>query len=203
MELLVASTMIAVLFMGLGAHLRGGITVWQRATGTGERIQRQRVALDRIARDLAHGLLYDTRRESYGEGIGMLPTPVFERSKLAWVTVEAAAPPELPAARFVTYQCETRDGVPGLWRMSQPLGTARARQAADPALLLPGCAMLTARYAAQPEQPEAPLQWRDEWTDAVQRLPALIELSLTMASGEDIRRIMAIPTGTLKPPQAE
>ncbi len=203
MELVVASTMMAVLFMGLGAHLRGGVAVWQRATDTTERLQRRRVALDRLERDLANSLLYDPRPDAYGEGVGLLPAPTFGGEAMAWVTVGPASPGARPAARFVTYRCDARDGVQGLWRTSQPIGAARAHLPPAPELLLPECEALTARYAALPEPPELPLQWRSPWGSGVTALPRLVEISLTTTSGEEARRIMAIPIGTLTPPPSE
>src|SRR3989338_7112977 len=71
-ELLIAATMMSVLFIGLGGHLRGGIEVWRQTTQRVDALQRQRVTLDRLERDLANGIVYDARDEAYGVEEGEL-----------------------------------------------------------------------------------------------------------------------------------
>ncbi len=63
-ELLIAATIMSVLFVGLGSHLRGGILVWRRATATAETVQRERVGFDRMERDLANAFAYGATRST-------------------------------------------------------------------------------------------------------------------------------------------
>ena len=197
-ELLIASTMAAVLFGGLGAHLRGGLVVWERATTTADTLQRRRVALDRLERELANSLVYDPREDAYGEAMGQLPQPAFSSDGLAWFTAAPAGAAGLPAIRFVTYQCERHDGRAGLWRTSQRLGEARARKATQPQLALPGCEALRVRYAYDPPDPSGPLLWKTEWPDGFKLLPRLVEVTLTLDTGEAVRRTVLVPAGRFK-----
>ena len=198
-ELLIAATMMSVLFVGLGSHLRAGIAVWQRATQTTETLQRHRVALDRLERDLANAVAYDAREQAYGSEPGKLHPPQFDASELHWFTVEPATREKPSVVRFVTYACREEGGVSGLWRTSQSLGEVRAQRAATPALLLPDCGQFALRYAYLPAEESAPLEWYAQWRpDPKKELPRLVELSVT-AAGRQTRRVCFIPTGVLKP----
>ncbi|MBI2104559.1 MAG: hypothetical protein HYT90_03110 [Candidatus Omnitrophica bacterium] len=200
-ELLIASVMIAVLVVGLGAHLRGGVTVWRRAAASGEAVQRRHVALSRLSRELANAAIYDTRESSYGEEAGTLPRPRFDEAALAWFTV---LPPTsrrpLPAVRFVTYRCEERGGVRGLWRTSQSLGESRARFSPAPELILSGCEQMILRYAQLPPDATAPLEWRDRWEQPERALPRLVEVTLDLGAGGEVARRMSLPTGSAVSP---
>ena len=193
-ELLVAATMMSVLFVGLGAHLRAGLTVWQRATTTGERIQRQRVGLERLERDLANAVLYDIRGTSYGETQGSLLAPRLDGDALAYFTVLQGAA-GLPSVRFVTYHCGESGGVTGLWRTSQPIGEVRARRDAAPELILPECDRLSLRYAVPSADAAAPMDWREQWTDTEKSLPRLVEVTVHAPSGGTLKRLFAVPAG--------
>ncbi|MBI1992243.1 MAG: hypothetical protein HYY90_03410 [Candidatus Omnitrophica bacterium] len=203
MELLIAATMISILFVGLGTHLRGGLTVWQRATASGEALQRQRIAFDGLERDLANAIVYDDRSAAYGDGNGLLPRPRFETAALKFFTVSVTRRRQPSTVRVVTYTCESIDGTKGLWRTSQLVGEARARSSpSEPKLVLPDCEELSFRYAYRPT-PEADtwqaLEWRPAWPDepaGLPRLPQLIETSLRV-SGHQIRRVFAVPSGLL------
>ena len=200
-ELLIAATMMAVLFVGLGAHLRGGITVWRRATASEQTLQRRRVALDRLGRELADALIYDGRRDTY-EPDGRLAAPQFSAAQLRWFTLAPTGRRQPAAVRFVTYACERHDGVKGLWRTSQSVDAWRSRQPAAPELLLTGCDQLTIRYAIQrlPDQPASdgdPVAWRATWDDSITTLPRLLAVSLKLDTGEDLTRVFAIPAGKL------
>lgn len=196
MELLIAATMMSVLFIGLGGHLRGGITVWRQTTQRVDALQRQRVTLDRLERDLANGIIYDSNDDAYGDTVGKLLPQQFTASSMKWYTVSSAVKP--PSVRFVTYACESSDGTPGLWRASQSVGEARTHSEPAPELLLPGCETLSVRYAYAPADPTAPLEWRQEWFFE-KELPRLIEVTVRRTTGEQITRLMAIPHGSLEP----
>ena len=202
-ELLVATTMMSVLFVGLGTHLRGGIAVWHRATGTTEQLQRQRVAFDRLERDLANALIYDERPSSYGSEPGLLPLPTLAHDSLGWFTV-APAPgaPGAQAVRLVTYACGDAGGAAGLWRTSRSLGDARAGRPPARDRLLPDCARLSVRYATPSANPEEPMEWKTEWLSAYRSLPRFVEVSLDLASGRRLTHLFAIPIGTAAEPQA-
>ena len=201
-ELLLASTMMAVLVVGLSAHLRGGLTVWHRVTSTTESLQRQRVGLERLERDLANGMLYDGRPDVYGEEIGEAPPPQFTASSAAWYTAGPASASQLPAVRFVRYACAARDGVQGMWRLSQSIGQARAHAEPDAEMVIPGCESLALRYAVQapPDQPQA-WTWSAVWTEPERRLPRLVEVSIRLVDGRRLTRLFTIPTGTIPPAQ--
>ena len=193
-ELLVAATMMSVLFVGLGAHLRAGLTVWQRATTTGERIQRQRVGLERLQRDLANAFLYDARGTSYGDTQGSLLHPQLDSDGLAYFTVLQGVE-ALPSVRFVTYRCGESGGVAGFWRTSQSLADVRARREAVPELLLPECDQFSLRYAVPSTDAAEPLSWREQWNDAEKSLPRLVEVTVHARSGASLKRLFAIPAG--------
>lgn len=194
-ELLIAATMMSILFVGLGAHLRGGIAVWRRTIAAGETVQRRHVALERLEQELANAIVYDDREASYGEGEGALPRPRFEETQLAWFSVAPAGRRPMPAVRFVTYECAQRDGVQGLWRTSQFVGDARARTAPSPQLALPECEQLSLRYAVLPDDPAEPPAWRSQWAEPHRGLPRLLEVTMRFASGERLTRVMGIPSG--------
>lgn len=204
-ELLIAATMIAVLFVGIAAHLRGGLTVWRRATDHGEAAQRMRVALDRLERDVAHAIVYDDRKEQYGAE-GLLPVPRFGPDELRFFTQAVTRSGYPPSVRLVTYRCDPLSATPGLWRASQAIAEARGSVAAAPEAMLPECAELSLRYAFQlGESSEAPsvLEWRPTWPDDPNeplRLPRLIEVTLRSAAGRVARRIIAMPVGQFGTP---
>lgn len=201
-ELLIAATMMSLLFVGLGAHLRGGLIVWRRATETTQTLQQQRVAMDRLERDLATAILYDPRPESYGSEIGALPAPEFGVDRLAWFTVAPASPARPARVHAVTYACAPVSGVPGLWRTARSLGEARAGSLPQPQRLLPDCETLSMRYAYLPAAASEPLEWKAEWQAPEHTLPRLVEVSIRFASGGSLTRIFAIPAGILKPAEA-
>jgi prepilin-type N-terminal cleavage/methylation domain-containing protein len=194
-ELLIAATMMSVLFIGLGSHLRGGITVWRQTTQRVEALQRQRIALDRLERDLANGIVYDSRDEAYGVEAGKLPLPAFTSASLAWYTVSSAGKP--PSVRFVTYACESPDGAPGLWRTSQSVGEARTHREPAHERLLPDCEALQVRYAYAPVDESAPLEWQPVWLFG-EELPRLIEVTVRRTAAEQTTRVMAIPHGSFE-----
>ena len=202
-ELLVAATMMAVLFVGLGAHLHGGIVVWRRATQMQERLQQRRLALDRLALDLANAFWYDdTQRASDAP---YLPRP-FEHHKLQWYTVTHTGAQSPDRVRFVTYNCGPIDGVSGLWRTSQSLDKLQAQPPQPPTAqrLLPDCERLVAQYAYRPPSADSvePIIWNDEWDEArVKNLPRLLNVSLQPASGVALSRRFTIPAGVfIEPP---
>lgn len=201
-ELLIAATMTAILFVGLGAHLRGGLTVWRHAHVSMDRLQQRRVAFERLERDLANAVIYDSRPEAYGTEPGQLPAPEFASGSLAWFT---AMPPTADAAariQMVGYACDTLDGEPGFWRLSWTIPEARAARPPKRQRLLPECGALEIRYAHLPASLAGPLEWRAEWRDAAQDFPRLLDVSIRFASGEELRRLYAVPIGVLKPAEA-
>ena len=204
---MIAATMMSVLFVGLGSHLRGGLTVWHRATTMSDTLQYQRVAWDRLDRDLANALVFDTRTGAYGDTSGQLPLPSFGEAQLRFFTVSSSGARQPDSVRFVTYACDEHAGTTGLWRTSQPLGAARARSPEPaPELVLPDCAALAFQYAYLPSPPteqqpqrQTPeeLIWKSTWPDDADqplRLPRLVEVSIR-AAGHEVRRLCAIPTG--------
>jgi hypothetical protein len=96
----------------------------------------------------------------------------------------------------VTYTCEDRNGISGLWRAAQTLGEARSRVPAEPELHLPGCSQLALRYAEIPSDVSELVEWVTAWPNATRDLPALVEVSVTLASGGVVRRLCSIPAGT-------
>ena len=190
-ELLLAATIMSLLFVGLGSHLRGGIMVWQRATETVESLQQQRVALDTLETDLANAILYDPRETA-------ALTHAFAADELQFITVRPTTPQRLGEVLFVTYRCESVDGgPPGLWRSSLPAGEALAGLQATSKLLVPACDALSVAYAYLPAAGEGPLEWHDAWDDPT-RLPRLVAVTAAFASGRTLRRLILIPAGALK-----
>lgn len=203
-ELLIAATMISVLFVGLGTHLRGGLTVWQRATETGEALQRREAAWERLERDLANAVIYDERVEAYGLERGKLPQPQFGADSARFFTVSSPTRQMLPSVRFVTYACKATGEQGGFVRTSQSVGAARAKISPAPAdhtRLLPECQLLSFQYAYRPAgTPAGPgVEWRAEWPDQAAellKLPRLVRVSI--GTGGRLReRVFAVPTGDL------
>ena len=195
-ELLIAATMISILFVGLGTHLRGGVEVWRQATSRGESLQQHRVAFYRIERDLANAVVYDDRQDAYGTDAGKLPRPEFGDNALAWFAVER--PPEgLAAVRRVSYACQAVDGVSGLWRTSQSVAEARAKQEPEHQLLLPGCQRLTVEYAWKESGDSMRLIWAGPDDSGTLTLPGLIRMTLEFEAGKPLTRIYAVPAGTI------
>ena len=188
--------MMSVLFLGLGAHLRGGLTVWQQATTRGEALQRQRAAFDRLERDLAQAFVYDGREEAYGAEVGKLPAPSFGEDALASFTVERV-PDGVPAVRFVTYRCEERNGTSGLWRTSQSLGAARAKLEPAAELLLEECTALSLRYGRPRTDDPTALEWAALGEEELLTLPRLIQVSLELRGGGRLQRVCVIPSGVM------
>ena len=200
-ELMIAATMIAVLFVGLGAHLRGGIDVWRRATQTSETLQEQRIALDRLERDLANAIVYYPKKDEYSESEkGKLSLPVFGAHELQLFTVVPGIRGDPASVRFVTYACKEESSATGLWRSSQSIGEARYRLPAQEELALPGCSELSVHYAykTSPGSSSEPLIWDDNWGDdsSELKLPRLIKVSLVI-SGATVERTILIPQGEL------
>ena len=190
-ETLVAVTTMSVLFTGLAAHLRGGVMVWHRATTTVESLKRQRRALDQLARDLASAIVYET---AHTEALDAR----LLSEEARWVTVRPTTPQGPGRVEVVTYRCAQVEGVPGLWRTRQAVGEALAGREATSELLAPSCEELSFRYAYLPETGTGPLVWQDTWQDR-ERLPRLIAVTFRVEPGREIRRIIGIPSGVLKP----
>jgi len=202
-ELLIAATMISILFVGLGAHLRGGVRVWRQVTEATQALQHERVALEQLARDFANAFVFDDPRADVPA-----PTPYFGASELAWFTV---GPGRSPTVAIVAYQCADAAGEPWLLRMRQSVSEARAQVTPEPERILPGCRSLSAQYAylPPPETTPAVLEWKPTWPDDPEgpfKLPRLVEVTLELKASEReasrrLRRIFAIPAGRFGQPE--
>lgn len=205
-ELLVAATIIAVLFVTVSAHLRGGLTVWRRATDQGEAVQRMRVALDRLERDVTQAIVYDDREDQY-EGAGLLPLPRFGADALQFVTQAVTRAGLPPSVRVVSYRCDATGATPGLQRTSQSIREARSGMAPALEAMLPECTELSFQYAfqlAEDAGDPSVVEWRPTWPDDPDkplRLPRLIEVTLQSATGRSIRRVMTVPLGQFGQPE--
>lgn len=198
-ELMIAGTMIAVLFVGLAAHLRGGITVWRETTRRIEQMQQEQDALERLARDLAQGVRYYTDNARYGqEG---LPAPQWSADSARWYAIDAQT-----GLRLFSYACTMVDEEAWLVRTTETLETLRApAPVGEPPVerLLPGCVTLALRYAylPPPGAASATLDWQAVWPDNPAepwQLPRLVEVKLTLKDGRQLQRLVAIPQGLLK-----
>ncbi len=197
-ELIIAATMTSVLFMGLGAHLRGGVQVWRRTTQTSEALQQRRIALDRIERDLANAFVLDEKPGAYGDTAGQLPAQEFGSSRLAWFTIEE------DRVKFVTYECldHDHDEVTDLLRTSQFIGQARAKSTAIvPEVVLPHCESLKVRFAYMLGAEGNRLTWSESWQGDPNKkkvvLPRLIEVTI-ISEGQESSRVCAVPVGLLR-----
>ncbi len=194
-ELLVASTMMAVLFVGLTGHLQAGARIWQRVTSAGESLQQERVALSRLERDLANAVLYQPDG-IYGAEKGQMPEPAFETDALRFITAEPSARADRPPAlRSVTYRCEKLDGGPALWRSGQSIADARDHRAPTTIGLLPGCSRLSIHYAYLGQTPGR-LEWDSTWQESHTQLPRLLTI-VVGAPGRTLTREFLIPSGVL------
>jgi len=203
-ELLIAATMMAILFVGLATHLRGGIMVWQRVTETSERLQRRRVAVEQLERDLSNAFLYDDRDASYGTPPGTLPAPEFGADHLILFTIQPHTRMQ-SSVRVVRYTCEEQNGIQGLWRMSQSIREAWTSPAQPPqSPLLPDCESLTLQYAYLPSEELESVAWEDltwspQWLrDAKRKLPRFIEMTIRLKSDREIHRVFVVPVGVLE-----
>ena len=191
--------MISVLFVGLASHLRGGVVVWERVTQTTQALQRRRVALELLERDLANAIVYDARKEAY-EDPAVLPKPRFGADQLAWFTVQPGH--DGPArVRYVKYWCGERNGTKGLWRTSQSIGEVRTKATTEPEpqLLMAGCEAFPVRYAYESGTGDsAELDWKSEWNgNDTFTLPRLVEASIRLTDGLPLRQLISIPQGML------
>lgn len=189
-ELLLAATMLSVLFVGLGAHLRGGVLVWRRTTEGLETLQRRRVALNLLADDLANAVLF-----SDASADAPLPVREFGDAALGFVSADRGYGAHPPSLRFVAYRCGEEDGEPGLWRTSQTLAQARMHEDAEPQRLLEGCTALRLRYGYAGAEG---MEWRDTW-EFPDELPQAVEAQLELGAGAPLRQVLTIPSGALKP----
>ena len=201
-ELLIASAVMAILVIGLSGHVRAAVEVWQRATAATETLQRERVALDRMSRDLSGAVSVDSRPEAYGTTAGFFPSPVFDSSQLFFYSESTLGSPAGRDVRFVSYACREYNGEPGLWRTELPLYAAVARLEAEPQRLLDSCDGLSLRYPVLGQGEAAGLEWRADWPGTVDRLPAMVEVSIKPAQGRTVRRVFAVPVGRWNPGQS-
>lgn len=193
-ELLLAATMLAVLTVGLAAHLRGGVLVWRRTSTGLETLQRRRVALDRLATDLANAVTFSDASPD-----APLPPVIFGQAELRIVSVDRGYGVRPPSLRMVSYRCGDEDGVPGLWRRSETLAQARLNDTVAPQQLLPGCSTLRLRYGYAAA--DGTLEWKDDWLFP-DELPQAIEAQLQLGEGRTLRRVLELPSGALKPSEA-
>jgi hypothetical protein len=200
-ELLIAAAMMSVLFVGLGAHLRGGLIVWQQATQRSEAVQRQRALFDRLDRDLAGAFIYDSRSDAYGDQAGLLPPQTFGDETLTLYTIEPSAQ-GLPSVRVVRYACDEQDGVRGVWRSSQTIGAARAKAEPPAELLLQDCEALAFEYAYLNPKEREMLIWGPMDDPEALVLPRLVRAAVTLERGERLERTCLIPAGRLPEPSA-
>ncbi len=198
-ELLIAATMMSVMFVGLAGHLRGGLMVWERVTTSTQELQRQRMAFTRLDQDLANALAYGAPTDAYGEDDeeGKLPKPRFEKEGLlAWYTIQPMGR-GLPArVRYVRYWCGTENGVAGLWRTSQSIGEARAKTPPPtPQRVWDQCDAVSSQYAyASGKAGSGALTWKSSWEDPMTP-PRLLEMTIDLGHGRKLRRLVTAPQG--------
>lgn len=185
-ELIIAVTMFSVLFLGLGAHLRGGIMVWRRVTATGELRQQQRVSVERMRRDFANAFIYDSREDAP-------TTPRFGPDAFSWTTVRVGSEYASGAMEHVRYWCGSIDGKTGLWHTRQTVGEVEAGLEALAELLIPDCESMVMEFAYAPEIEGEPMQWSSTW-EIAGGLPGLVAVTF---NGK--RNLFSVPAGTLIP----
>ena len=194
-ELLMAVTIFALLTVGLSAHLRGAAVAWRRTIHETEALQRLRVAVEQLERDLANATLFDG-------GGQWTPAPVFERERLAWYARRPGLRENDPASlRYVDYHLDASSGT--LMRTTLPVQMAHAALSTEPDALLRGVTSMSVRYAlAQPSADgSGAVQWVDQWTQEG-RLPGLVEVEWQVedeaGARRRIRRTIHVPSGTLQ-----
>ena len=198
-ELLVAATMMSILFVGLGAHLRGGITVWNRATQTVEALQRQSLALEMLERDLANAFVYNPQPDSQ-------PAPQFAAQAMRFFTVGPAGSNGIPVVQVVSYECANADSAAWLSRASQSVSEELANRPPKqkPLLQLNTCAAFSITYAYLPEQAPPPedfetFDWQGQWDETTtHELPRLLRVSVQPMGRPGVTRVFGVPAGVLK-----
>lgn len=194
-ELLIAATMMSILFVGLGTHLRGGVLVWRRTTDTAESLQQQRMAWGQLERDLANAILYE------GQG-DLEDLAQFGEAELRWFTVRPSTSQQFGEIAFVTYGCASVDDAQGLWRTSQSISELLAGTEVTPEQLVPSCEALSFQYAYLPVEDGVGLEWSGRW-EYPEALPRLVAASAEFKPGQERREVFWIPSGVLQPRTAE
>lgn len=215
-ELLIAVTMVAILFTGLAVHLRGGMAVWERVTRSTDMRQRERASLNRLQRDLANAFVFDDRPQSYVPGDTSLSPAVFSSDSVAFYAAPAREALFQTPVQFLTYWCGARGDQSGLWRQRWTVNESRAKRGAEPELILPECGRLQFSYAYLRSNEAAlaaqPLDWQSSWQESPASLPRLIQLEIELKEkirnrGEEatttrsLKRLLLVPAGVLRAPQ--
>lgn len=202
-ELLLAATMIAVLMVGFAAHLRGGVLAWRRAVAITEQVQRTRVALDQLGRDLSNAFDFDPTAPATPSTLE--PKLVMERERLTFFSVRSTDSEGAPTAEPLVITYELSEGK--LLRLARGLREAvaiakgNALDTAQPAVLLDGVKEFSIQFAYKPQDPTQDLEWKPSW-GYPNELPRLCEFSITLERGpkatEVIRHTFVLPSGVLK-----
>ena len=216
-ELLLAVTMVAILFVGLGTHLRGGIVVWQRVTQSTQARQGVRMAIERMNRDLTGAFIFDDHPEAYATQTEWALAPAeLNNDSIAVYTAASRQWDEPSSVRRVSYWCGRVGEQTGLWRSSWSVAQVRAKKGPDPELILADCEGLSLKYAYlrsdDPDRQSEPVEWHTAWQETPKFLPRLIDVTLTVAgrpspqgsaaARRTLETIMMVPVGVLKaPPQ--
>jgi type II secretory pathway pseudopilin PulG len=200
LELLIAATMLAVMAFGLTGQIQGAIRVWHTADEATAQLQRERVAMDLLRRDLANAIVFETRTDDglYGTEPGQIEAPLFAADTLQWYT-------RLPdgrqpgGVRWVAYACEQQDdGVTAFIRSERTIAEVRSQYPPRRALLLSDCEQLAIRYAYRSVPNNAELDWQSAWDRPLNELPALVEVVLGFEHAPPLRWILPIPSGVLE-----
>ena len=201
-ELLLAATMIAVLMVGFAAHLHGGVLAWRRAVAITEDVQRTRVALDQLGRDLSNAFDFDPAADQST----LQPPLVIEASRLTFFSVRSTDAAGAPTAEPLVVTYELSNGK--LVRLARGLREARAiakgnaLETAQPSVVLDGVNAWSIWFAYKPQDPtKGDLEWKPSW-DYPNELPRLCEITITLKRGpkaaEAIRHTFVLPSGVLK-----
>lgn len=214
LELLIASTMIAILIFGLSQHIRSGVVIWDRTTSTGELFQRQRVALARLRGDLSKAVVFDKRKDqAYGPETGKLTLPVFASDELSFYVNLPQTRQTQAGVYRVRYWCDHNSDSSGWWRELATISQVRNQEPAQTLeRLLPSCAEMSVRFAYHPGGGPGELNWRPVWDQEIELMPRLLEITLRWDNeeGKDYlendarlfaREVMRNPAGVLIPYQ--
>ena len=195
-ELLMAVTVFATLLVGLSSHVRGSVVAWRRVTSTTERLQRVRVALERLPADVTNAFVFDPSQT-------WQPGHQFASDRFSCYTIQpssAAQGSDTNRVVFVTYTMEPSESPMVLTRTVRSVREASDGVPGESHPLLDEVEGFALRYGVWDATMNR-LVWIDRWDDQGQ-VPGVVRVALTMkaSAGAAVEQTMLIPTGSLSPP---
>lgn len=171
LELLVAITLMGLVLVALYGGLRVGMNSWEAGEARSEAVNRQRLVLEFLRRQLAQSVTVHTANER-GERLvrftGQADAIEFVAPLLAY----------LGQAGLYAIRLEGRDGQLRMHWQPYSIGESLAGEPRE-TVLLEGITTLEWAYFGVERDDELQPQWRSSWASSVRR-PWLVRLNLTV-----------------------